>query len=148
MITQRQRDILHALNLSPYQESATFIAETHGLPLEDVQEDLQDLLAQGLIVGEDEYDITNAGIVALVDYCDIAVAVVEQAPTGSIQNIPMPPDEVVAAEVEADIVPHRLYQPVFTPYDGPELRRTCVRPGAYDAYDIPSLNNKRPSHVR
>lgn len=148
MITQRQRDILHNLNLSLYQESATFIAETFGFTLEDVQEDLQDLVARGLVEGEDEYDITNAGIVALVDYCDIAVAVVEQAPTGSIQNIPMPPDEVEVAEVEADIVPHRLYQPTFAPYDGRELRRTSVRPGAYAAFDIPSLNNTRPIHVR
>lgn len=27
------------------------------------------------------------------------------------------------------------------PYEGPELRRLCVRPGAYDAIDAPSLRN-------
>ena len=26
-------------------------------------------------------------------------------------------------------------------YEGPELRRLCVRPGAYDAIDAPSLRN-------
>lgn len=32
-------------------------------------------------------------------------------------------------------------------YDGKELTRTCLRPGAYDAYDKPSLlGNKRHPH--
>lgn len=32
------------------------------------------------------------------------------------------------------------------PYDGRELTRTCLRPGAYDAYDKPSLfgSNLKP----
>lgn len=32
-------------------------------------------------------------------------------------------------------------------YDGKELTRTCLRPGAYDAYDKPSLlGTKRQPH--
>jgi hypothetical protein len=32
-------------------------------------------------------------------------------------------------------------------YDGKELTRTCLRPGAYDAYDKPSLlGNQRQPH--
>lgn len=33
----------------------------------------------------------------------------------------------------------RDWQDIRTPYTCPELGRTCHRPGAYDAFDLPSL---------
>jgi hypothetical protein len=33
----------------------------------------------------------------------------------------------------------RDWQDTKTPYTCPELGRTCHRPGAYDAFDLPSL---------
>lgn len=44
-----------------------------------------------------------------------------------------------------DLVAPRTHQGRGT-YDGRELGRTCVRPGAYDAYELPSLiGSKRVS---
>lgn len=51
--------------------------------------------------------------------------------------------ELEAAEHVAPVVPHRLFNPTGT-YCGRELKLNSMRPGAYDAYNLPSLvNGKR-----
>ncbi len=72
---------------------------------------------------------------------------VEPVPGSRIREVSIP-DEVEDEPLEESLVPHKLHQPAFEPYRGTELRRTCVRPGAYDAFDKPSLNNQKPSHVK
>ena len=43
--------------------------------------------------------------------------------------------------VKRDIVPHKLVRHPTANYDGWELTRTSMRPGAYDAFDKPSIIN-------
>jgi len=47
--------------------------------------------------------------------------------------------EVLRAAATLPKVPGNLVSKVSGLYNGAELRRTCLRPGAYDAFDKPSL---------
>ena len=41
-------------------------------------------------------------------------------------------------------VKSHLHRPVSGTYDGRELKNLCVRPGAYDAYKLPSMMAGQP----
>lgn len=52
-------------------------------------------------------------------------------------------DAEISDALIGDPVPVRSYQPGPGSYDGAELGKTCQRPGAYDAYALPSLYGTR-----
>lgn len=124
----RQHKVLHVLVNSQMGETAPTIRQRAGLAAgssSNARHTLNELRLLGLVIATPGSDLWKASKKGL----DVAM------------EIGAPPDVSVAKPKTSKQKMAELYQ--RPTYDGAELGQTCLRPGAYDAYSLPSIINGR-----